>query len=87
MPRYFFHTNNPREQTTQDDEGFEFASLHDAKGQAVAYAGRLLCNVGEKFWDDADFELVVTDDRGLILFSMRVFGTESPAIALLDRRD
>lgn len=83
MPRYFFHTNHPRELALQDDEGFEFDSVQEAKGQAVAYAGRLLCDNSGKFWDAGDFELIVTDDRGLILFSMRVIGTEAPAIRIL----
>jgi hypothetical protein len=80
MPRFFFHTNHPAERLEQDDEGFEFTSVHDAKCQAVAYAGRVLCDAAEKFWDDGDFELIVTDDKGLILFTMRVIGTEAPAI-------
>ena len=80
MPRFYFHTNNPSEGFAQDDEGLEFSSIHEAKCQGVAYAGRLLQDVAETFWDDADFELTVTDDKGLILFVMRVFGTEAPAI-------
>ena len=80
MPRYFFHTNHPRERGVQDDDGMEFPDIHAAKCEAVAYAGRLLCDVAEEFWDDADFELTVTNENGLILFTMRVVGTEAPAI-------
>ena len=80
MPRFFIHTNNPTEAGVQDDQGMEFASIHDAKCQAVAYAGRLLAEVAETFWDTADFELTVTDENGLILFTMRMVGTEAPAI-------
>lgn len=80
MPRFYFHTNHPAQGNLQDDEGITLRSIHEAKGQAVAYAGRLLCDVAEKFWDTADFELTVTDDKGLILFTMRVVGTEAPAI-------
>jgi hypothetical protein len=58
----------------------DFPSVHDAKCQAVVYAGQLLADTGEKFWDHADFELTVTDDKGLILFTMRVVGTEAPAV-------
>lgn len=82
MPRFFFHTNNPVERNVQDDEGMEFASVHEAKCQAVTYAGRLLCDVAEHFWDEGDFELTVTDENGLILFTMRVVGTEAPAIRM-----
>lgn len=80
MPRFYFHTNNPAEGLVQDDEGIDFASIHEAKCEAVAYAGRLLCDVAEQFWDHADFELTVTDDQGLILFVMRVVGSVAPAV-------
>ena len=80
MPRYFFHTNHPAERCLQDDEGLDFPSIHEAKCQAVVYAGQLLCDAKEHFWDRADFELTVTDATGLILFSMRILGTEAPAI-------
>lgn len=79
MPRFFVHSNHPTEGGLQDDEGIEFDSIHDAKCQAVAYAGRLLADSAEHFWDTADFELIVTDEKGLILFTMRVVGTEAPA--------
>ena len=80
MPRFYFHSNIPAERGVQDDEGLEFASIHDAKCQAVMYAGQLLKDVAEDFWNDSDFELTVTDENGLILFTMRVVGTEAPAV-------
>src|SRR5687768_3503987 len=65
MARFFFHTNLPSEQNIQDDEGFEFATIHEAKCQAVVYAGSLLRDSAQTFWDSGDFELTVTDDHGL----------------------
>ena len=58
---------------------------HAAKCQAVIYAGDMLRDVAEHFWDTADFELTVTDEKGLILFTVRVLGTEAPAIRASDR--
>ena len=87
MSRFFIHTNNPIERNVQDDEGIEFSNIHEAKCQAVVYAGQLLRDVAEKFWDDADFEMTVTDESGLILFTMRVIGTEAPAIRQAARPD
>lgn len=58
----------------------EYGDLRIAKCEAVRYAGSLLCDLAENFWDDADFELTVTDEEGLILFTMRVVGTEAPVI-------
>ena len=63
----------------------DFPTVHDAKFAAVKYAGQLLADVGEHFWDEANFDLTVTDENGLILFSMRVLGTEAPAIQSADR--
>ena len=85
MPRFFFHTNHPSEQNVQDDVGRDFPSIHAAKCEAVCYAGRLLCDSGEHFWDKGDFDLTVTDEKGLILFTMRVVGTEAPAIRAMVR--
>lgn len=85
MPRFFFHTNHPAELTVQDDEGLNFANIHEARTAAVKYAGQLLSDIAEKFWDTADFDLTVTDARGLILFSMRVVGVEAPAVRNWDR--
>ena len=79
MHKFYFHTNDPSERSVQDDVGMDFPTVHAAKCQAVVYTGQLLADVGEKFWDYADFELTVTDHRGLILFTMRVTGTEAPA--------
>ena len=70
----------------QDDEGFDFPSVHVAKCDAVLYEGQLLKDTGEHFWDDGDFELTVTDEQGLVLFAMRVVGIEAPAIRSADRR-
>ena len=80
MPRFFIHTNSPGDGAVPDDEGMEFDSVHDAKCQAVAYARGLLCDAGATFWDSADFELTATDENGLILFTMRVIGTQAPVI-------
>lgn len=87
MPHFYFHTNNPAERCVQDDVAMEFSSIHEAKCQAVIYAGQLLQDVAENFWNDADFELTVTDDNGLILFTMRVVGTEAPAVRMAARPD
>ena len=60
----------------------DFATVHEAKCMAVRYAGQLLSDTAEHFWDSADFELTVTDARGLILFSMRVVGIEAPFLRM-----
>lgn len=78
VARYFFHTNNPL--VSGDIEGVEFESIAAAKCEAVRFAGQLMCDSADHFWDTADFEMTVTDEKGLILFAMRLIGTEAPAI-------
>jgi carbohydrate-selective porin OprB len=78
VPRYFFYTNNP--DAPGSPEGWDFKSVAIAKCEAVRFAGQLLCDSAESFWDGADFEMTVTDEKGLILFTMRLVGTEAPAI-------
>ena len=84
IARFFFHTNHPSERGVQDDEGYVFASVHAAKCEAVAYAGRLLAESAQHFWDSGDFELTVTNERGVILFMMRVVGFEADAAKKAD---
>lgn len=86
MPRFYLHTNHPSQCVAQDDEGFDFPSIHAAKCEAVKFAGALLSDTGEHFWDTGDFELTVTDEKGLVMFAMWVVGIEAPAIWSADRR-
>lgn len=78
MQRYFFHTNHPA--TGTDIIGMEFATMADAKCQAARFAGQLLSNTAEHFWDDADLEMTVSNEKGLMLFALRILGIEAPAI-------
>ena len=73
MDRYFFHLEGQ-----PDDLGIELPSLAAAKCEAVRYAGNLICNEAERFWDTGEFSLTVTDCRNLTLFALTLIGTESP---------
>ena len=80
MPRFFFHVED-----RPDDEGTELPSVAAAKCEAVRYAGKLICDEADTFWDSAEFGMVVTDEKGLILFSLTLSGTEAPAIRMAGR--
>jgi len=71
------------------DEGPETAvdveSIAEAKCEAVRFAGRLICDSAERFWDAAGFQLEVTDEDGLLLFTLQMIGTEAPAIRKTSR--
>jgi len=77
MPRFFFHVEG-----LPDDEGTEVPDLATAKCEAVRYAGRKVCDEAGNFWDTAEFSLIVTDEKGLILFTLSFTGHEAPAISV-----
>lgn len=73
--RYFFHVDD-----SHDLEGTELSSTAVAKCEAVKLAGRMLCDGASEFWDSDGFMMIVTDDRGLLLFTLDFVGIEAPAI-------
>lgn len=75
MPRFYV-----RVEGTPDDLGMDLPSLAAAKCAAVRYAGRLICEQANNFWDKGDFAMSVTDETGLILFSLVLTGVDAPAI-------
>jgi len=62
------------------DRVAEAEDVAEAKCQAVRYAGELICDSADRFWDTADFRMDVTDPQGLVLFTLQFVGTEAPAI-------
>ena len=58
----------------------ELPSLADAKCEAVRFAGRVICDAADSFWDAQEFQLTVTDHSGLILFALNLIATPAPAM-------
>jgi hypothetical protein len=75
MPRYYFHTDDLR-----DPEGSELESLVVAKCEAVKLAGRIICDASDTFWNNAEWSMTVTDEKGLTLFQLQIVGTDAPSI-------
>lgn len=75
MRRYYFHTDSQR-----DLNGVYLASLADAKCEAMAVAGRMICDQADTFWDAAEWCLTVSDQDNLTLFQLNLMGTEAPSI-------
>lgn len=61
MPRYFFQVEDGA--SLPDLEGTELPDVAAARAEAVRLAGLLLADLGGKFWDQADWRLIVTDDQ------------------------
>ena len=75
MPRFYFQVEGP-----SDDFAMDLPNVAAAKCQAVHYAGRLICDQANRFWDKGDFTMTVTDEMGLVLFSLVLTGVDAPVI-------
>lgn len=75
VPRFFFHVEG-----SPDNLGLELPSIAQAKCEAARYAGHLLCDAADSFWTKAEFNMQVTNETGLVLFTITISGTDAPAI-------
>ena len=73
MRRYYFHTDSQR-----DLNGVYLASIADAKCEALAVAGRMICDQAAAFWNAAEWCLTVSDQDDLTLFQLNIMGTDAP---------
>ena len=76
MPRYFFNIDDGG---GPDTEGHELRNVAEAKCEAVKLAGRVICDDADRFWDTGDWNMTVTNEDKLTLFSLTFFGTEGAA--------
>jgi hypothetical protein len=75
MSRFYFQVEG-----APDDVGMELPNVGAAKCEAVRYAGRLICEQANSFWDKGDFTMTVRDERGLTLFLLVLSGVDAPVI-------
>ena len=60
---------------------FEYDSLQVARCQAIKTAERKLCDSADKFWDEGDWRMDVTNDTDLIRFSIFITGIDGPVVS------
>lgn len=77
--RFFFNLagaiNDP------DNEGFELASISDARTMAVKAAAELIRDRPNIVWAGEEVRVEVTDENHLLLFTVIVFGVDAAAAA------
>jgi hypothetical protein len=83
MARYFFHMLG--DELVTDDEGTELPSALHAREAATRFAGELVRERPELVLDAGLLRVEVTDDAGLILFSILVLANDAPAMGSLLR--
>lgn len=76
--RYFFSTRDG--EFYSDTEGQDYPDHDAAKAAATDYAAELIHGHPEMVWTNKELEVLVTDNRGLLLFSLTVQGAEAPAL-------
>jgi hypothetical protein len=77
VPRYFFNIVDGTDQP--DREGTELANLAECRQEAVRLSGELLRDMGQKFWDDTEWSLTVTDAAGAKVLGLKFSADGRPA--------
>lgn len=83
MPRFFFHRTDGF--TEVDTVGTDLPDAAAAKMEAVRFAGETLRSNPHRLAEDDSLAIEVSDDAGLILFSVLVMAVESPAVSVKHR--
>jgi hypothetical protein len=77
MPRYFFHVEDGTNHL--DEEGMELGGIDAARTHAVCYFAELLRDAPRSFWAHDDWMMRVTDETGLIFFTLHFTATNAAA--------
>jgi hypothetical protein len=78
MPHYFFNVHDgqhPLEQDPPDTDGTDLPGPVEARSAAVLLASEMLRDLDGKFWSGADWTMVVTDEQGATVCSLRFSGS------------
>ncbi|HEX4693142.1 DUF6894 family protein [Sphingomonas sp.] len=78
MPRYHFNIHDGTD--VPDLEGVKLADLAAARIHATRYASDLLRDQQATFWNGNEWRMSVTDEHGLILFSLTFLATDAPVL-------
>ena len=84
MPRYHFNVHGKSD--LPDEAGRDFPDLDAARSDAVRLAGALIRDHGAKFAAGERWTMDVTDNKGLMLFSLHFTAADVPAADHLDDR-
>jgi hypothetical protein len=74
VPRYYFHVTDSRDYP--DLQGTDLPDVRAARREAVRFAGKLLGKAADTFWDGQEWQMRVTDENDLTLFTLLFIGTD-----------
>lgn len=75
--RFFF--NQLQGEVKLGDEGKEFATVNEARVEAVRYAAEVMRDHPTMIWTGQDFRIEVTNAEKLVLFTVVIVGVDAPA--------
>ena len=79
MPKFYFHTQDGH--VTHDEDGTILPNLASARREAVRISCQMLRMREDAVWLTRSWQMTVTDEVGLVLFTIDVAAHLSPAVA------
>jgi hypothetical protein len=77
--RYFFNLAGAVHDP--DNAGVELPDMEAARVLSVVHAAEIIRDRPQVVWEGDEVRVEVTDDRGLVLFTVIVAGVNSPALS------
>lgn len=77
VARYFFNASDG--EARPFPQCIDLSSIQDARREAAKMACAAICENPDRFWRTREWQLTVTDDRGLNLFSLLILAADAPA--------
>lgn len=79
MPRYYFGSVDGHREP--DPEGLDLPDLDAARAMAARYTGDVLKSDPAQVWHNGQWRVEVTDDAGILLFTLLTLAIDAPALA------
>lgn len=77
MARYFFNLHDGTDYP--DKDGQELPSIEEARRHAAQYAGEMLKDPSNNFWNGHKWTIDVADEHGVVLFGLE-FTAKGPSL-------
>ena len=77
LARYFFNISDG--ETRSFPQCIDLSSIQDARREAEKMACAAISENSDIFWRTREWQLTVTDERGLNLFSLLILAADAPA--------
>ena len=79
MSLYYFHLEHAHPR--RDEQGVDLPDLEAAKCHAIQVIAEELCANPKGYWEADSYQVTVTDEAGLTLFSVAMMSIMAPAMA------